>query len=213
MITPFQLHLDEKTGNTTVLIGSSKMGKTTLLMEIFKDNYNTKNYITTLFAWNHHIALYGKNPKLLKFPADLECSNEKMVSYIAIEKSINTKTNNKYNFVNFFDDVIDVRYNKMVNNSLLTLRNSNISTVVSLQYSNLLSKMARSNVNNVILFGLNTDEAIDCAVKTFLKSIFKEKFGLRPAEMVNFYKTLTADHRFIYLRPAENTISFHKISV
>lgn len=207
-ITPFVLHLDEGTGNTCVIIGSSKMGKSTLLMNLY-NTYADKKKISTLFAVNDHIKIY-KDKYLLKFPMDLENSSAGMAKYIKLQKRINKASKNKYEFYNFIDDLIDIRFNKIINNSILTLRNSKISTFMCLQYGGLLSKMGRANMNNVILFGLNTDEAIEFVVKVFLKSIFK-KMGI--VDMISFYKKCTSDHQFIYYRPADETISFHRLSI
>ena len=210
-LTPFNLVLDEGTGNTTFILGSSKQGKTFCLMDIFEGYYADKNNISTLFSINSHIKLYGKSERLLRFPTDHAISPKYIDKYIKTQKRINSKTKNHYNFVNLFDDVIDVRFSKLMHNSILTYRNSNISTVICLQYNNLLAKQARSNVNNVILFGLNTDEAIKQAVDTYLKSKFKS-MGIPVSDHIEFYKKLTHDHRFIYYRPSDNIISFHKIS-
>lgn len=211
-LTEFKLVLDEGTGNTTFLLGSSKQGKTTLLMKIFDDYYSDKDNVATLFSINSHIKLYGKRKRMLRFPTDYECSAAQIAKYIKVEKRINSNTKNHYSFVNLFDDLIDVRYSKVLHNSILTYRNSNISTVICLQYNNLLAKQARSNVNNVILFGLNTDEAIKQAVDTYLKAKFKQ-MGIAMCDHIEYYKKLTSDHQFIYYRPSDNIITFHKLTI
>jgi len=196
------LHLDPNTGNTTFLIGSSKRGKSTLLMNIFKNYYNTKNDISVLFSINSHIPLY-KNKKL----------NEESEKLVKQMKYINYKCENKYKFCLMFDDITNVRYNNLMNELILTYRNSNISSVVSLQYPNLLSKQARGSINNVLFFGLNNDESIKVALDSFLKSHFSKMGVIGEINQINFYRKMTDDHKFIYLHPESGKISFNKLSL
>lgn len=210
--TEFELVLDEGTGNTTFILGSSKMGKSTLLMHIFDDYYSDRDNIVTLFSINSHIKLYGKRERLLRFPSNYKDSPAYITKYVNTEKRINSKTKNLYSFVNMYDDMIDSRYSKSLLNSIITYRNSNLSTVICLQYSNLLAKSCRSNVNNVIMFGLNTDEAIKQAVDCYLKSTFKQ-MGIPVSDHIEFYKKLTSNHQFIYYRPATGDVSFHKLKL
>lgn len=192
-----ELVLDDNTGNTCLLYGSSKTGKTTLMMKLYEKYYNKKQYITTLFCINSQIDLYeGFKDLIVANVFNADCAK-----YIQLEKFINNKTKNEYKFVNLFDDIIDVRFSKIINNLILTYRNSNISTIMCLQYTNLLSKQARSNVNNLIFFAFNTEEAIEPLIKAYLYGLFRE-LGVAKEEMIKFYKVLTEDHNYIYLHPA-----------
>ncbi len=60
------LRLDPRTGNSTVLLGSSKKGKSTLLMWIYRKYYKKKAWITTLFSINSQISTYKGEKDLLK---------------------------------------------------------------------------------------------------------------------------------------------------
>ncbi len=205
--TSLILQLDKNTGNTTFIIGSSKAGKTTLLMHIFEKYYSSKKWITTLFSVNSQIRAYRNRKNLLRAPS----LNRKAEKFIRMEKFINLKCKNKYNFANLFDDVIAMRFNNLINNLIMTYRNSNISSIISLQYSNLLSKCARSNINNVIAFSFNTDEAIKLVVNTYLKATFAKMNILSEIGMINFYKKMTLNHGFIYIHPQSNSVTFHRI--
>lgn len=198
------LKLDEGTGNTTFLIGSSKRGKSTLLMYIY-DNYY-KNSISTLFSINSHIKLY-KRKNLIN------CNkfNDKCATLIKKMKYINHKCDNKYEFTLLFDDITNIRYNNLVNELILTYRNSNISSIVSLQYPNLLSKQARGSINNLLFFGLNNDESIVVALNSFLKSKFSQLGYKKEVDQINLYRQLTNDHQFIYLHPESGHMSLHKL--
>lgn len=202
-----RLKLDEGTGNSTVLLGSSKAGKSTTMMYLYRRHYGGKDFISILFASNPQIALYR--------PTDAPARRLVTVSgydprLIRLARAINRGAGNKYKFCFLLDDIIDQRQDQTLAELILTLRNSNISSMVCLQYGNLLAKMSRSNVNNVLLFRFNNDEAIEVVIGQYLKSHFR-KLGIPPDNMVAFYKTMTADHGFIYLHPSTDTISFHRL--
>lgn len=203
----FNLVISPNTGNTTFLFGSSKRGKSTLMMHIYDRYYNTNSFVSTLFSINDQLDMYKGRPLLLRCPA----FNKKAQKYIKLEKFINNKCANKYKWCNLIDDVIDVRHSKVLNNMVLTYRNSMLSTVMNLQYARLLSKQARCNVNNIILFGYNTDEGIADTVKVFVKSYFKKMGLTNETDMIELYKLLTNNHGFIYIQPMTDQISFHKI--
>lgn len=206
--TPFNLQLDEGTGNTVFLVGSSKQGKSTLLMHIYDKYYaREKDLISILWTANPHIPLYKHHDKLIVSGV----WNKDAEEVIQEEKKIQTKTKNKYQFLNMFDDVINVRNNALMDNLVMTYRNAKMSSIISLQYSNLMSKCCRANVNGICAFGFNTDEAILVIIKTFLSG-FLRKLGVRDeTDQINFYREATKDHSFIYIQPSAGIISFHRI--
>jgi hypothetical protein len=76
-----------------------------------------------------------------------------------------------------------------------------------------MSKMSRANTHNLLAFNMLSDEATEVIVKTYFTGIFKELGLVNLEDMKSFYKHVTADHGFIYFRPQDNTISFHKIRI
>lgn len=206
--TPFKLLLDPGTGNTIFILGSSKMGKSTALMKIYDQYYANNKFVSILWTVNPQIKLYKGHKKLLKAGVWNPNSEE----LIKQQKKIQTGTNNKYQFLNMFDDVINVRNNVLLDNLILTYRNSNMSSIISLQYSNLMSKCGRANCNNILAFGFNTDESIEVVIKTFLTGYLR-KIGVKElGDQINWYKSMTSDHGFIYIKPADGTVSFHKFN-
>ena len=201
------LKLNKGTGNTTTLIASSQQGKSYMMTKIYQKYYSSGKWITTLYTQSPQS--FGginsvKSSNLIIFPG----FDNKV---ILCERLINRGTDNKYNFCNMFDDQINIRDNKIINDSILTFRNSNMSTVLCIQYSNLLSKMSRANYNNILLGKLNTDEAIEVAIKTFLRQALKN-IGINSlADQINFYKKNIKDYGFIHYIPSEDTISFVRL--
>lgn len=207
--TPFKLMLDPYTGNTTFILGSSKMGKSTGLMKLYDQYYADNNFVSILWTANPQIKIYKHHKKLLKAGYWNSDSEE----IIKEQKKIQTKTKNKYKFLNIFDDVISVKNNVLLDNLILTYRNSNMSSIISLQYSNLMSKCSRANCNNILAFGFNTDESIEVVIKTFLTGYLKKMGILKMPDQINWYKERTADHSFIYIKPADGIVSFHKFTI
>jgi GTPase SAR1 family protein len=193
-----ELKLDKDTGNTILIVGSSKSGKTTFLMRIYNKYFkNRHDMIKTLFATHTQLNIYRSDHELLMcegFPKDAQ-------EYISDQVFLNRNTSNCYQFLNVFDDILDVRHSKIINESILSLRNSNISSIICLQYTHLFSKAARSSVNNIIFFSFNTDESIEGVLNTFLKSSFR-KIGIAKEDMINVYRDLTRDHNYLYFHPA-----------
>lgn len=200
--------LDENTGNSCVIFGSSKRGKSTLMMHIYKKFYEkNKNFISTLYAGNRQIGMYKKGDKLLV----TEGFVKKSENYIKLQKYINSQTNNEYKFLNMFDDIIDGKYKALVNNLILTYRNADISTIMCLQYTYLLSKMNRANVNNIIIFGCNNDAAIKDMIDTFLKSFFINMNLVSYKDQYNYFKDVTNKYGFFYIDVLKNILTTHRI--
>lgn len=203
---------DEGTGNTFCLFGASKSGKTTFMMKLYNEYFpkyflTKKKLLTTLYAMNSHIPLYKTDDDLI-----LKCDrlDSNVDSYIDWQRQINKKNDNVFHFLNMFDDFIEVRNKSILNNLILTYRNSNMSCIICLQYINLLSKQARSNINNIFLFKMNTDESIDVCIKVYLSSFVKKQNIEDPN---NWYKSMTQDHNFIYIHPAKGRLFIKKLNL
>lgn len=204
-----ELALDKGTGNSTALIGSSKRGKSTLMMYLYNKNYNTKKYISILFCLNPQIALYKGYKDLLVSRG----FNEYSTKIIKATQFINVHTNNKYKFLIMLDDIIGAKYDKIVNELVLTYRNSNISSIFSLQYPKLLSTSNRANINNICIFDFNTDECCQAAIDLYLKDHFNRMGYITKEAKLMFFKEMVKDHGFIYINPMKNLISFHRLAI
>lgn len=201
-----KIEFDKSTGNTFVLFGASKSGKTTLMMKLYNEYFPEftphKMLLSTLFAMNSQLPIYDH--KYL-----LKCShmNENTSNYIDWQRKTNKINNNKFMFLNMFDDFIDVRYTAIVNNLILTYRNSNMNAIICLQYVNLLSKAARSNVNNVFLLHMNTDESIEVCIKVYLTGLLKK---LNVVDPIQWYRSMTDNHNYIYIHTLSGKVYISK---
>lgn len=203
------IKLDHGTGNTGALIGSSKSGKSTAMMEIYRKYYRSdKDNIVTLFAQNSHASVYRDSRLIVT--DELGATATK---YIALEKKINQKTKNEYRFVSLIDDFINVRFNTLVNESIMSYRNSNISSWICIHSAKTLSRTARSSVNWVLLFNSNLPENIEDIVKVFLRPAFRA-MGVRDEhDQTELYRFCTQAHGFIQFHPSTGDVSFHRLSI
>jgi hypothetical protein len=198
---------DKPEQSSIVIYGSSKRGKSTLLEHLFNKYYNKKEYISTLFSPNAHLKFYnGFNAKCSTF-------NDRTARYLQMEQAINMRTENKYKFFNAFDDIIHAKYAKVVGDLVCTFRNANMSTILLVQYDKMISKQNRANLNHIIMFGFNQDEAIENMIKSFCMSYFRDLGMEKLPEMVKFYKDMTDDHGFIYVDPIRGIMTFHKLKI
>lgn len=200
------LQLDAGTGNSTALLGSSKRGKSTCMMHLYRQYFADKEQISTLFASNPQLPMYAREKRDKRL---IVCQTYEP-KLIKLAAAINRKTKNAYNFCFLLDDIVDKRDDVVLKELILTLRNSNLSSVVCLQYSNLLAKMARANVNNLLLFGFNSDEAIELVCQQFLAGHLRER-KIPKDDWSRYYREATKNHGFIYVHPSSGEISYHRL--
>lgn len=223
------------TDTTTVaILGSSfAAGKTTIMMNaifpLFYGKYNKSKkkdigskkvhspaslslnqkpvkeirYVCTLFSVNTHIDAYKGYSDFVKVNG-FGCEQQDMIRQM---HTINVKTDNKYRFALFFDDILDTRHSILLDNCFLTYRNAEISTCLCTQYLMLLNKKTRGNVQNLIFCKFLSDEMIESAVNIYLKSYFKQ-LGVPKEDWIIFYRVMTDKFSFIHLHQASETITF-----
>ena len=211
MVVKPSLILDKGTGNTLFIVGSSKAGKSYALIKVYEEYYKEDSKtISILFTDSPQSPHY----KQLKKRGLIVCPeggfNDDSKSFITKIKGLQSKFDNPVRFLLMFDDVLNLRYSDIIQKALLIYRNSYISTIISIQYPNLLNKSMRANVNNIFLFRFNSDETIEVAIRAFCGS-YEPFLSISSMEQkIKKYKELTMDHQFIYVNPANNSISICK---
>lgn len=204
------LNLDQSTGNTIVIYGSSKRGKTTLMMYLYMKYFSyhhDKSLISTLFSGNPQLKTYRQDSKLLVGYGFNDASEK----YVQLQQYINVKTKNRYKFLDMFDDIIEQKHSRIINRLILTYRNSAISTILCLQYVKMLSKSNRASVNHTFVFGSNTAEDEKNIIDTLLKPYLIAAGMPDYKTQVAFYRAMTADHGFIYLDNVHCKMTFHRL--
>lgn len=145
-----------ETGSTFGLVGATKSGKTTFLIEQLN--------LLPVGAFDL-IVYFTMSPNatpLARLRPDLN-----VVVVLGFQPSIvnallqkNLKTKNLFRFCTILDDVIDVKYSSTLNAQLLYMRNSNISTISVVQDIKMISRQARGQLNHILLFGWPTPDPI-----------------------------------------------------
>lgn len=193
-------------GKSTVMVASSRGGKTTLMNHIIKKWFDNKDVITTLMCPSLNADIYKavrKNKNILK-------SDGYIPGMIKDVAKIERKTDNKYNFAFFLDDIIDAKGSEELLKMFLTYRNLNISSCINIQDTKLLSRPLRHNANNFIFMRLNTHDAIMDVIDLFLNSYEPFSTTTDKNAKINMYRELTKNYGFIYLNALEDKITFHK---
>lgn len=204
-VKPFELELpDRKFGCSILLCGSSRSGKSTAVDYIFK-NYFEKDYISILHTQSLQSDAYKEMKK------KMICSPMYLPQVIEETYQVNSKTNNKYEFLHILDDVVNAKNDRVVMKMLTIMRNSRISCIISAQDITMFNSTGRGNINFVCLFRMNSDMAIEKVIRTYLQSWFPSHFKIR--DMIREYKRLTADHHFFLIDNLHDTICLTKIKI
>jgi hypothetical protein len=205
--TRFQLKIapKEEGGTSTIIFGSSKSGKTYQLMEILNKYYDNNKFIVFLFADSVFNSPAYKN--LPKSIIKLDHFDEDLIKQI---HHIQKQTNNKYRFLFVMDDIILEKNNTMILRLILTMRNADISTIMLLQSTTLLSKNGRFNINNAIFRRNNNAESVEQTIRFFLGG-YEPFYSLKKMEdKINLYRDITKEYGFIYLDALNDELTFHK---
>jgi len=209
-LTNFNLKMDYKTGNILGFIMASGSGKTTLMKHIYIEYFEDPKLITILFASNLQASIYddfGDKKYIIK-------TFEFNPMIPKIQHKIQSKTKNKYNFLNILDDQIgnDIKNNKTLQKMLTSYRNSKMSAMLSAQYCKMFSKTNRGNIKYLFFGHLNTDEAIRDVIVDYLGSLFNG-LNIGMIEKIKIYRNITSDFKFILMQMNNNNLSFHKLNL
>jgi len=173
-----------ETGATFAMIGKSKSGKTTFIVNQLNrmtekevEGYNVIVFFTTSL---HANPLKDLAPHVKK---RMVLVGRFVPKILQTMKRINDETKNQFKFLVIFDDILKLR-GDLMSECILTLRNSNISTVISMQYVKLMSPAQRDSVHNIYLFNLKT-ELWEFMLRGFILGNVKEEIpAIRPIKRV-----------------------------
>lgn len=198
----FEVELPEKKtgGCSFALLGSTRSGKTTLLKHIIHEYF--EKHIKVLMSASIHASVYDEIKDCIKSP---------MYSARVVKEGyeINRKTDNHYDMLFILDDIVDKKFDKELVKLLAVYRNSNLSTIISLQSPVMLNTSVRSNINFVILMKMNNDEAIEKVIRMYLMSYLEGKMS----EKVRLYKKLTESHFFFVINNLTGEVYRSKIMI
>lgn len=184
-------NVNSDNGVTCGLVGSSGAGKSTVLRKVFMDDVfglrKDKDYIITVFTESPNSDAFIGLSKDIK--VDGHGLDEDQINWAYRMNSIHGK---RYNFMFILDDVLQLRYQKQLERMFLIMRNTNITSVVSIQYPNLIPRPIRTSVYYIFCMRFNTREGVEMAVDYFLSSYIP---GNRD-EKIEIYTRWAENHRF-----------------
>ena len=177
---------EKKNGVTFAMMGSSGCGKSTVIKEVFIDKVFGKEATKARGERQFIIQIMTQSAKSDAFK---KLKKDVLVDSKGLDQDninfcyhMNENYEKKYNFMFILDDVLDIRHKDLLQRMFLTMRNTNISSMVSLQYPKLIPPSIRTSVYFALFFMFNNDEAIEIAVRGWLARYFpgktiKEKIG------------------------------------
>lgn len=183
-----------KNGITVAIMGGSGRGKSTLLRKIFIDKLYgiSKEYIVQIFTES------ASSDALQNMPKDV------IVDGMGVDQDTinfcyktNQEYDKRYNFVIILDDCIHIRFAKMIERMFLIMRNSNITSVVSLQHPKHIPVSIRNSIYFAICMGFNGGDGAEICVRNWIGGYLP---GNTISEKIYHYQEWAHEgHRFFLL--------------
>lgn len=182
----------ENNGVTFALVGSSGCGKSTLIRNVFVDDIygarRDKDYIVTIFTNSPETDAFQGLPRKVIF-----CRAGLSQDILQAQLKQNMEFDKRYNFVNLVDDVLELKYSHEIEETFLVRRNSNISSLLSIQWANLIPKSIRTSVYYVAVMKHSNMEGSEVAVTAFLDCYIP---GKNIREKTGIFSLWARKHRF-----------------
>ncbi len=178
---------EKESANTKVFLAPSFSGKTSLMVsqlnQLTTKELDEYDKIVLFTESTASAPLKKLNPKIRN---KMMIFDRFLPQFVKLLKKVNTVTNNRYRFLLLLDDCLSLKGDILVK-MILTLRNSNISTLISIQYSKLLSKSQRQSIHDYFILNLKLED-FEYLMSGFLASHFRnffEKEGIASREEIN----------------------------
>ena len=169
------IFVPEETGVTYAIIGKSFSGKTTFIVDqlnkLTEEQIREYNAIIFFTESAHAKPLSNLLPHV---KAKMILIDRFCPIVLQALKRLNDASNLLFKFLVFFDDILALR-GELVSKCILTLRNSNISTALSMQYEKMINPAQRSSIHNMYIFNL-LSESWDYLLKGYMLGTMKELF-------------------------------------
>lgn len=177
-------------GITIGLIGASRTGKSTLLVQLINHIFN--RFITVVMTCSPKAGPFKDLPKnvpIYGFGLNF--------NFLDKAEEINLKWHEQpYPFLMVIDDVIRLRGTQL-EDMILTKRNHNVSTICSTQWAKLLRPSERDSINIMFLTGAHNPEGAKQAIECFLKGWLP--YGLDWPEMIGFFLWWTKPNGQVFM--------------
>lgn len=175
-------------GSTAFLIGGSKSGKTTLLVQSLinllrsrelRDRYNIIIIFSeSLNAMPLQDLPARKDLKIIIFPMYIP-------ELVKLAQKINYKTNNRYGFYFILDDCNELRGGTL-KRQILQMRNAGISTLVATQYVKNIGPGPRGSFHHIYITGARTPPDREFIIKEYMDPYLRDK-GIKDKDQKDEY--------------------------
>lgn len=163
---------EKRNGLTFALMGASGCGKSTVIRKLFLELVFGKEAVKSRGEKEYIIQIFTESAKSDAFK---DLGKEVLVDSKGLDEDninfcyhMNENYEKKYNFFILLDDVLDIRHKSLLQRMFLTMRNTNISSLVSLQYPKLIPLSIRTSVYFTFFFHFPNEEAIEIIVRAWL---------------------------------------------
>jgi hypothetical protein len=192
----------DECGSTVLCVGSSKRGKSLLLLKAWERYFkDEKDMITILISPSCNIPLFKSMKNVIKINRYDKQTDALLKKLFKLQNL----THNAYKFAFLIDDCVANSYTESLNFLFLVARNLMISTFCCVQRETLVSRSARSSANNIVTFGINTEQCIKGILESFFKTELKEISGLtKMDDLITEFRRLTSmggGHSFLVYIP------------
>lgn len=175
---------EPESANTKVFLAPSFSGKTTLLVtelnKLSAKELEEYDKIVLFTESTSAAPLKLLDKRVLK---KMMIYDRFVPQLVRIFKKINTVTRNRFRFLLLMDDCIDLKGGLLIK-LILTLRNANISTVICIQYSKLLSRSQRQSIHDYYMMNMKLED-LEYLMSGFLAPHFRELFEAEGTSDVN----------------------------
>lgn len=193
--------MQQTNGVTFALYGKSGSGKSYLIRHLFIEKLYAKGSPGQIADDKKYlITVPTESPdsdQFRKMPPDVLIDGFGLdVDIVNWAFQMNQTHDKRYNFVFLFDDCIHMKHTKAVERLFLIMRNTNITSAVSIQYPKLIQKSVRTSVFFTFCMHFSSSEGAEVVITDYLERYLP---GKNMKEKVNYYLDWTVDHQFFLI--------------
>jgi hypothetical protein len=149
---------DPETATTAVLLAPSFSGKTSLIVsELNKLTDHELLDLTSILLITDSTCAAPLKTLQQRVRDKLVILDRFIPEIIAMMKTSNSLTENRFRYLVLLDDITSLKTPTLIK-MILTLRNSGVSTVISIQYSKLLSPAQRQSIHDYYIMNLRLED-------------------------------------------------------
>lgn len=167
---------DPETATTTVFLAPSFSGKTSLIVEqlnrLTDDELDTYTAIVLCTESIASSPLKKLDQRILE---KMNLFDSFIPEFVGLMKRTNTLTHNRYRYLVIMDDCLRLKGETIVD-MILTLRNSGVSTVISIQHSKLLTPAQRQSIHDYYLMNLRLED-LEYLLHGFIASHMRDRLN------------------------------------